>query len=222
MCGERIIKMKALTVPNVLDGTNSSLMEANDLFLLFLCPIDCTVSFPCDRVVLYLHLLGTGEGTKYSVPYRVLTFDYDEFVRGVVVNGCVMPRRFFYARLQADLVNDNLIVRAPNGKTMFSALYMRTVSELEDYYRSVYDDVGDRAFQMYLMAFYYFYYGTDRSFCAVGAVFEKFYEEADDEKNRPHSEVSNALLPRATMRQSVVPIRRERDLSLQTVSHGFF
>ncbi len=141
-----VIELKALAVPNVLDETTSSVMEAanGDMSLLFLCPVD-TSAEKCDRVVLYLHLLGTGEGRKYSVPYRSLAFDYDEFVREVVHNGCVLPRRLFFERLRADLVNDNLIVRAPNGKTMFSALYLRTVAELEDYYRSIYDDVNERA-----------------------------------------------------------------------------
>jgi hypothetical protein len=188
------ISMKALSLPTNFEGRNSVIEARFDLLLLFLCPVTPTVALrrSPDHVLLYLHVLACGEGDDhedyhFSAPYRILKFEYREFLDSVIDNRCVLPRRLFFNRLVKDLIPETLTVTVKD-RSQFSDSHVKYITDFNTYFLDLYRNMKYQPYQMFLTMHYVFQHGLDVPLYLLRDVFDKFYHsvESTDPSERFH------------------------------------
>lgn len=128
------------------------------------------------NVVLELHLLTKLKNDKFSVPYRILQFDCEEFKSKILNNNCILPKQMFSTRCKQDLLPEQFYVQDNNGsKSKFSKLFVKTYIELNSFFNHLYRNVNYRPHKMFMVAFHSFVYGLQIPSYVVSELYDLVY-----------------------------------------------
>ena len=197
---------KALTLPvHSFESANRSktVIDAKvDLQLLFLCECEIlskdlasvTDNAGC-YVILYLHVLSTGQENVFSKCYRVLKLERNIFQDEIVRNNCVLPKRYFVSKCLRDNVPTELTVRI-GKKLKFSASFMKSYLDFNTYFLNLYKNSNYNPHKMFLTAHRYFKFGIGVSLYVVGSIYDKYYDLVETTNPKENFHLLNYLVRR--------------------------